>query len=294
MTTAPRPPHEGDLLTRARRGDCAAFVELVREHDQRLRGLTDRLLHDPTAIDDVLQRAYVTAYGHVGQARAARDPGKWLFRITYNTCIDALRQRKQEDTTDRPEATDDVRGALAGLPVTQRVALVLVDGEGFSDSDVAEILGVDPDKIASRLARARTVVGKVVLEQDDPEGADNAVRLAVQQLPVPDHGPSFWTALEEDLLAPAAAEEPPPVQVDEPGPITARHLAVDPKTSIVPLSLRRASNALLVLLAVAAAVLVIVSGLTLVRHRSDSGMPPSNVIEQSDPVGIASLVIPTV
>ena len=301
MTASPRTPREGDLLTRARRGDHAAFLELVAEHDRRLRALADRLLHDRRAMEDVLQRCYLTAYESVGQTRASRDPGAWLFRIAYNTCVDALRTRRRPAAAPAgatagsdlpaapdaaPEREDGVRGALAALPVAQRVALVLVDAEGFPEEVVAEILGVEPDKVASRLKRARSAVRKVLPVTSAERPSDAAIRGAVAQLPIPDHDPQFWAELTA-LLAPEASPAPaPPGQAaapaqdvrdarDEDRAIpSARHLAVGPPSALVPRSLRRASNAVLLALAVVAAVVVIAAGLTLVRQRSDSGMGP--------------------
>ena len=59
-------------------------------------------------------------------------------------------------------AAETVRSALAALPVSQRVTVVLVDGEGFDHREAAEILGVAPGTIASRLHRARITLRRVL------------------------------------------------------------------------------------------------------------------------------------
>ena len=62
-------------------------------------------------------------------------------------------------------ASETVRRALADLPVDQRVTVVLVDGEGFDHRDAAEILGVAPGTVASRLHRARATLRRILGEE---------------------------------------------------------------------------------------------------------------------------------
>ena len=143
-------------------------------------GLAYRLMADHHRMDDALQEAYLKAYRALPRFRAGSDFGTWLYRITYNACIDELRKRKRspvssEDPVDpvssRPgpdrivSASETVRHALAELPIDQRVTVVLVDGEGFDHREAAEILGVAPGTVASRLHRARAALRRVLGEE---------------------------------------------------------------------------------------------------------------------------------
>jgi RNA polymerase sigma-70 factor (ECF subfamily) len=169
-----------ELVELARHGDRPAFDELIRRHDERMRGLAYRLLADRHGMDDALQEAYLKAYRALPRFRAGSDFGTWLYRITYNACIDDLRRRKRlpvstEDPVDpvssRPgpdrvvSASETVRAALAELPVDQRITVVLVDGEGFDHREAAEILGVAPGTVASRLHRARAALRRILGEE---------------------------------------------------------------------------------------------------------------------------------
>jgi len=169
-----------ELVELARAGDRAAFDGLLRRHDDRMRGLAYRLLADRHAMDDALQEAYLKAYRALGRFRAGSDFGTWLYRITYNCCIDELRRRKRaplasddpaEPTSGRPgpervvSASETVRSALAQLPDDQRVTVVLVDGEGFDHREAAGILGVAPGTVASRLSRARASLRRILGEE---------------------------------------------------------------------------------------------------------------------------------
>lgn len=178
------------VVERAKAGDHRAFAELVRHYDHRLRALAFRLLQDRDAMDDALQDAYVKAFRALGGFRTGAAPGTWLYRIVYNACLDELRRRRRrpaqpfDDTMDEmvetatPAVDAGLTGsarlerALAALPADQRAALVLVDAEGYDYAAAAEVLGVQPGTIGSRVSRARAAVraalaGTMDDEQDD-------------------------------------------------------------------------------------------------------------------------------
>ena len=86
-----------------------AFTEVVRRHDDRLRGLAYKLLGgDRDRMDDVLQEAYIRAFRALGTFRRDAHLGSWLYRIVYNACIDELRRSKRRPApVDITDATWD-------------------------------------------------------------------------------------------------------------------------------------------------------------------------------------------
>jgi RNA polymerase sigma-70 factor (ECF subfamily) len=159
-----------DLVDMARAGDRFAFDRLLLRHDEKMRGLAFRLLVDADAMDAALARAYVTAFEKLPKLPATSDFGRWLYRTTYNACVDEMRRRKGQPPAGPPEegnvsTAEVVRQALSHLPAAQRVTVVLVDGEGFDVDTVADILNVAPDTVASRLYRARTRLRRVLWDE---------------------------------------------------------------------------------------------------------------------------------
>jgi RNA polymerase sigma-70 factor (ECF subfamily) len=182
-----------DVLRRAKAGDAAAFAVVVRHYDHRLRALAFHLLGDRAVMDDALQEAYVKAFRALPGFREDAGLGTWLYQITYRACIDLQRREGRHagfarpgsgaDAAPRraagaePAATGaagdpattaarrtDLHRALAALPVDQRAAVLLVDAEGLDYDAAAEVLGVAPGTIASRLSRARAALRTALAE----------------------------------------------------------------------------------------------------------------------------------
>jgi RNA polymerase sigma-70 factor (ECF subfamily) len=158
--------------------DRATFLRVVRDHDARLRAVVSRMVGgDRDRTDDVLQEAYLRAFRSFGGFRAEADVGTWLHRIAYNACVDELRRARRrpvpvdvvrERSASAPEAAvadaDVLRRALAALPVDQRAAVLLVDGEDLDHEAAAAVLGVAPGTVASRLSRARRTLRQLIGE----------------------------------------------------------------------------------------------------------------------------------
>jgi RNA polymerase sigma-70 factor (ECF subfamily) len=163
----------GELSDRAivepvQRGDHGAFTELVGRHDRRLRTLAGRLLRSPERVDDALQEVYIKAFRTIGRFRGDANVGTWLYRITYNTCLDELRRRQLvlvDDDFDPPSVepgpaeryatASQVAHMLGRLSPDLRATVVLVDGYGLDYADASRLLDVARGTVASRLHRAR-------------------------------------------------------------------------------------------------------------------------------------------
>lgn len=162
------------VLERARAGDHRAFRSLVSHYDQGLRALAYRLLGDAGAMDDVLQDAYVKAYRGLGTFRGDAGVGTWLYRVTYNACMDHLRRTRridqlpldglterassEPDPGERAAARGTLADALAALSPEQRAVVMLVDAEGFDHAGAARVLGVAEGTVHSRLSRAHAIL----------------------------------------------------------------------------------------------------------------------------------------
>lgn len=134
-----------------------------------------RTTGNPEEAADAVQEAMVKAFRSADRFRGDAAVTTWLHRIVVNSCLDLLRRKKARPSVpledddhvgalaDRPtgdpaverEQRLDVLAALQQLPEEQRAAVVLVDMEGYSVAEVAEILDCAPGTVKSRCARGR-------------------------------------------------------------------------------------------------------------------------------------------
>jgi RNA polymerase sigma-70 factor (ECF subfamily) len=162
------------VLAAAQHGDGEAFVDVMRHYDRRLRIVAFHVLNDRQLMDDVLQDVTLRVYRSLAGFRGESSLGTWLCRITYRACCDAmaragrLRTLSPDELPDQPDPAPDpadavatrtaLADAFAALPPEQRLAVLLVDREGYDYATTAAILGVPMGTLASRLHGARATL----------------------------------------------------------------------------------------------------------------------------------------
>jgi RNA polymerase sigma-70 factor (ECF subfamily) len=168
---------ERDVLAAAVRGDEGAFIDVMRHYDRRLRIVAYHVLGDRQLMDDVLQEVTLGVYRSLPRFRGESSLGTWLCRITYRACCDAIARADRlyplppEDLPEPRDCEPDpadvlatratLADAFAALPPEQRLAVLLVDREGYDYATRAAIVGVPLgtrpvlSKAASRLVACR-------------------------------------------------------------------------------------------------------------------------------------------
>ena len=143
--------------------DLEAFSDLATVRWRRLLALARSIVADLEA-EDVVQDGLVKAWNKL---RSLRDPeafNAWLTRIVANTAIARARRRRWADPIDGvavaavDDAIDvqiDVGRLLAKLAPKQRAVLHLTTIEGFTDREIAGILGITSSSVRVHRLRAR-------------------------------------------------------------------------------------------------------------------------------------------
>lgn len=119
------------------------------------------------AANDATQEAFVRLLNNWHRVRHFESPIGFLLKTTTRCCIDILRRRRKTRQESRedivpPLSEDDldVRRALARLSPSHQALLALSIGQGWSYDEIAEVLGIPPGTVASRLNAARIAFKK--------------------------------------------------------------------------------------------------------------------------------------
>lgn len=185
-----------ELVRRARARDDGAFRTIMQRHNRRLYRIVRGILRNDHEAEDVVQEAYVRAFTHLESFRGDSSLGTWLARIAMNeamgrlrrerltvdlAAVEAQRTRAQiiqfplATTSDNPEQTmaqrqilQLVEQATDNLPEIYRIVFITRVIEGMDVEETAELLGLKPQTVKTRLHRARLLVREQLDKQIGP------------------------------------------------------------------------------------------------------------------------------
>src|SRR5437588_1259349 len=186
----------------AEAGSRESFAqEAIGYLDTLYRGAL-RLTRDPAQAEDLVQDTYVRALRYQASYQVGTNMKAWLFAIMRNLFWDRFKGGRPEDVsldgdgefalydtlkdpTAKPEAevldriaAEEVVGAVERLPELHREVVLLVDVEGFSYREAADVLGVPIGTVMSRLHRARRQLQKSLSDYARESGIVNGQREA--------------------------------------------------------------------------------------------------------------------
>jgi RNA polymerase sigma-70 factor (ECF subfamily) len=153
------------------------------DHIDALYRVARNLTGRDSDAEDLVQETYTRAIAARAQFNAGTNMRAWLFRILRNAYIDAYRRSRKSPVREgfddelaattpaaheplrgdaelerlRSVVTTDIEAALASLSMDSR-AIILLDLEGFSETELAETFGCALGTVKSRLARARAIL----------------------------------------------------------------------------------------------------------------------------------------
>lgn len=189
--------NEIQLIKKAKAGDVHAFEALIQEHQSIVYNVAYKMFPNHEDASDIAQEALIKAYRYIGKFEGKSKFSTWIYKITYNVCIDELRKRKKLETQSLDETftdSDDAKytpvdtsptpeqsleskekaeviyKAIDSLAPDYRAAIILRDINGLSYEEIATVQSCSIGTVKSRINRGRKQLQEIIsqyLEQTD-------------------------------------------------------------------------------------------------------------------------------
>jgi RNA polymerase sigma factor RpoE len=182
-TAAPAPVEETELVRRARKGDLAAYDDLVRRYQERIYATVYHMTSNHEDANDLAQEAFIKAFQALKSFKGGSSFYTWVYRIAVNKTINFLKQRKNKtqislddldfnaehdpdlvalisEKTPRREVNlaelqEKLNTAMQKLSEPHRLVVTLHDVQGLSHEEIAKIMDCNIGTVRSRLFYAR-------------------------------------------------------------------------------------------------------------------------------------------
>jgi RNA polymerase sigma-70 factor (ECF subfamily) len=176
---------DSECVSRVQNGDVDAFEILRRRHQKSIYNLAYRMLGaDPHEAEEITHVVFIQAYKSIRKFRGKSSFYTWLYRIAVNQAKNRRQQLARErkvftdpssDSDLAPEVVDTrspeqitakkefwgyLQNALNRLSSDHCEIFTLINLQGVSYEDAAEILDIPLNTVKSRLSRAREALAK--------------------------------------------------------------------------------------------------------------------------------------
>jgi RNA polymerase sigma-70 factor, ECF subfamily len=165
---------DGQLVELVAQKDAGALEALYERYGRAAYSLARRILTDETLAQDVVQEVFLSLWRDARRFDAGRGTvATYLLSMTHHRAVDVVRREENlrrwrtsdeglelepdpkarvEDEVEASERRTEVRAALAELPAAQREALLLAYFGGYTQREVAALVGVPLGTVKTRMA----------------------------------------------------------------------------------------------------------------------------------------------
>jgi RNA polymerase sigma-70 factor, ECF subfamily len=187
---------EHDLIDLIKRGNPAAFKELVGQHRKQVIHICHKFVLKQQDAEDIAQEVFIEVYQSIKSFRGESKLSTWIYRIAVTKCLDDIKKRNRKkrlaafgkllgleevvhwlvggEMPDKAllenEKRAEIMQALNTLPDNQRVAFTLSKIDGYSNAEIAAIMETTVLAVEALVKRAKKQVGtalEIILKNKD-------------------------------------------------------------------------------------------------------------------------------
>ena len=178
------------IIDKILNGETNAFSEIVEMYKDLVYTLAIRLMKNPVIAEEMSQDAFIKVYKNLSKFKGESKLSSWIYRITYNTCLDELRRQKKnfnlveinEFTENELKTIDNaltkmedeelqskLKNCIDELPEKMGFLLTLYYFEDHSIKDMADVVGEKQNTVKVNLHRARLKLASILKLKLEPE-----------------------------------------------------------------------------------------------------------------------------
>jgi RNA polymerase sigma-70 factor (ECF subfamily) len=179
-----------DYINKIVDGDTSAFAILVDRYKDLVFTLAYKMLKNREEAEEIAQDTFIKIYKSAGKFKGDSKFSTWVYKVTYNTCLDYLKKKKRginityiedfdlqqlktldkiSNAIDEKEKNQLIHDCLNVLPSEEAFLLTLFYFEQQSTDEIAKVMDTNANNIKIKLYRTRKKMALLLRQKMEPE-----------------------------------------------------------------------------------------------------------------------------
>ncbi len=174
-------------------GNTNSFATLVDRYKDMVYTLALKMLNNKEEAEEIAQDTFVKIFNALNKFKGESKFSTWIYKVTYNTCLDALKKRKKQnnvtyiedfsehqtkalegilDSIDEKERNQAIQNCLEELSSDEAFLLTLYYFDDQSVEEISKVINISTDNVKVKLFRTRKKLASILKRRLEPEILD--------------------------------------------------------------------------------------------------------------------------
>ncbi len=174
-------------------GNTNSFATLVDRYKDMVYTLAIKMLNNKEEAEEIAQDTFIKVFNSLSKFKGESKFSTWVYKVTYNTCLDALKKKKKInnvsyiedfsehqtkalegilDSIDEKERNQAIQQCLEELPSDEAFLVTLYYFDDQSVEEIAKVMNISTDNVKVKLFRTRKKLATILKRRLEPEMLD--------------------------------------------------------------------------------------------------------------------------
>lgn len=174
-------------------GNSNAFATLVDRYKDMIYTLALKMMNSKEEAEEIAQDSFIKIFNSLNKFKGESKFSTWIYKVTYNTCLDALKKKKKQnnvsfiedfsehqtkalesilDNIDEKERNQAIQNCLEELPSDEAFLLTLYYFDDQSVDEISKVMNITTDNVKVKLFRTRKKLASILKNRLEPEMLD--------------------------------------------------------------------------------------------------------------------------